>query len=483
MKKNSIEQKSLAVNAMFNIIYKIINVIFPLITSAYVSRVLMPEGIGEVAYAQNIVSYFVLLASMGIPTYGIREIARCKEDVLTRSKIFLELFILNFISTIFCIITYLLLVVNVEVLQENFQLYLIVGLFLFFNLFNVDWFYQGIESYSYITLRSIFVKIIMIIAIFFFVKTKEDTLVYAFILALANGGNNLLNIINCRKYIKLKFRCLEFKRHFKPIAFLLICVISSEFYSKTDITMLGIYFSNEIVGYYSNAQKMINIVVTFVTAITSVFLPRLSFYYKRDKNKFSELVNRGFDIICFISIPSAVGIFMIAPEVIYILFGESFFPSVATVRILSFLIIIKGIGNLLCYQVITSSGNEKKFIKPYIVAALINIGLNILLIPEWKQNGAAIASVISELFLNVTLLCTAVKIIDLKLNFKQLLSVAISSLCMCILVCIVSLSIDNVFIKLLVELLIGITSYFGVAWLTKNTVCSIFIEKISAKKR
>ena len=171
--------KSLAKNSTFNAFYTIMNLLFPLITSVYVARVLLPEGIGKVAYAQSIVSYFVIIASLGLPNYGLREIARVRDKLNEKNKLFTELLIVNAISTSIALVSYIVLILLIPSLNSQFNLFVACGLLIFLNYFNIDWFYQGEEEYVFIVCRSMIIKILSILAIFLFVRKQSDYVIYA----------------------------------------------------------------------------------------------------------------------------------------------------------------------------------------------------------------------------------------------------------------------------------------------------------------
>lgn len=481
-KENGImKEKSLAKNAVFNVIYSLLNIIFPIISATYISRVIMADGIGKVAYAQNIVSYFLLIAPLGIPTYGVREIAKVKGDNKRCNRTFSELFIINFISTTICLICYYIFIIKPLHFKEEILLYLICGLLLFFNYINVDWFYQGKEEYSYITIRSSIIKMISIFCLIIFVRDNNDYILYALITSVAIVGNYIFNIINLRKYVKFTLQNLTFKKHLRPICTLIICTVATSLYSKVDITMLGTMCSDSVVGYYTNAQKMIALILGVTTAFSTVFLPRLSYYYNNEKEKFNELVSLGVKIILFLSIPFFIGLIAVANNLIPVMFGKSFIPAVSTIRILSILILIKGIGDILCYQVIISSGNERKFIFSYVAAAIINICLNLILIPKFKQDGAALASVVSELTVNMTLLIVSLKIVKLKIDKNFFKSIFISVIFMLISVLVINKINKSYFIILFIQILIGGLIYLLINIILKNNIINMIFKKIKSR--
>ena len=231
---------SLFKNSVYYVMYRIINVIYPLLTATYVSRVLKPSGVGEAALAQNIVIFLVALAMLGIPNYGVREISICKSSSL--NTLFSELFLINAISTTIISVIYIE-VINVFDMPINTKLYNIYGIILVLNIFNVDWFYQAKEEFKYITIRSAIVKLSSMLAIFTLVKDEEDICMYGLIFALAYAGNYVFNVVNLKRYIKFTFRNLHIKRHLRNIFFLGVTSISNEIYVMLDSWLYQIAYS------------------------------------------------------------------------------------------------------------------------------------------------------------------------------------------------------------------------------------------------
>lgn len=474
------KNKSLIKNSIFNVCYKALNAIFPLITASYVSRVLLAEGIGKVAYAQNIVSYFVLIAALGIPSYGIREIAQAKNDKNKRDKTFSELFILNAISTSLCLLAYLITINTVPIFETRRQLHTVFAFMLAFNYLNVDWFYMGQEEYVYIAIRSFIVKLISVCMLFLLVKTVDDYIIYTYIICFATGGNYVFNVVHLKKHVKMSFTGLQLKRHLSAITILFASAVATELYSKIDITMLG-PIGDTVTGYYSNAYRLINMSIQILTAITAIFLPRLSMYFALEKDKFYALVNQGLKIILFLGIPSFTGLFIVADSVVLVLFGNSFMPIVTTVRILSILLLAKGAGDLLCYQVLLSANKERYFIPAYAAAAVINIILNVILIPHFYQNGAAVASVASEVIVNASLLIVALKVTKVDIPIKFFISVSLSAAGMGV----AAYTVNHMPIPDVMRLLLGITvgsiTYFAIAYFSKNEVMAVISKKLIRK--
>lgn len=416
---------SLAHNAAYNVVYQLLNVIFPLISAGYVSRVLTPEGVGRVAYAQNIVSYFVMAAALGIPAYGTREIARYRDDPRKRSRVFSELLVIGGFATTLCLAAYGFSVRTLFPADRG--LYAAAGLELVFCYIGIDWFFQGTEEYGYITRRNLLVKALSLAALFLFVKDRGDYILYAVIHSLGIGCNNLFNLLHVRKQAVLTFSGLNLKQHSKPILWLMAGAVTASLYNKVDITMLGAMTAAEAVAYYSNAHKTVSIVLALVTAVSAVFLPRLSYLYIHDRPHFCQCVSDGVHAVVLLAVPACAGVMLVADNLMLCLFGEAFRPAAGVLRVLAVFTIVKGVGDLLCYQAIISSGKERYLFKTRLAAGLVNVLLNGFLIPAYAQNGAAAASVISELIVNGMMLIPALRLTKVRLEKSFCLSVALST--------------------------------------------------------
>lgn len=478
------KQKSLVKNSIYNVAYKTLNVVFPLVTAAYIARVLLASGVGKVAYAQNIVKYFSTIAALGIPNYGIREISKVRESKTNSSKVFSELCFINFLSTTICVILYYSFIFLVPSFKEERTLYYIVGLTVIFNYLNVDWFYQGFEEFRYIAVRSFVVKLLSLLAIFLFVKTYNDYPKYALISCLGIGGNNIYNFIHLKKYgIRLSFLQIDYKRHLKPVFILLGSAIAIELYTLLDTTMIGALCTNEAVGYYTDSMRLVKIMITVITAIAGVLLPRMSYYHSiGDQEQCNSIVSKVFSVMLFLFIPCEIGLIQVAEQLVPFLFGNSFIPAITTLRIGSLLICVLGFSNLFGTQVLLTYGQEKKLLYTTIVGAVTNITLNSVLIPNFQQNGAAVASVISEMAVTTLSIVFAVKYIKIKLQKSFMYKTILSAAIMCGGVAVIQLSNLTIMPKLFVSCLTGIALYFLANLITKNPILYDLV-KILRKRR
>ncbi len=426
-------KKSIALNSIFNMAYKGFTALFPLLTTTYIARTLLPDKVGLVSYANTIVVYFTTIASLGIPNYGVKEISKCGENVKERSKTFSELFSINFISTAICIAVYYFFVNFFPYFQNQKPVLNIMGLMLVFNLFNVDWFYQGIEEYGIIATRGTVVKIISFMAMLLFVKKPEDYLKYAFILCMATAGNYIFNMLILGKFVVFKRYILNIKHHLKPVFILLASSIATELYMALDTVMLEYFHGSANVAYYSNATKIVRMIYTMVIAFVATFYPRIAYYIQNNKkNESNRLVEKGFDIILLMALPCAVGLMSTARYIVLILFGKQYMSSISVLEIASILVFVFSVAYMLGHIILMASGNEKYILRATIAGAIVNAVLNACLIPKYAENGAIIASVISEITVTSVLIFYSRKHFSLSKDYAFFKSIGFSLLFMTI---------------------------------------------------
>lgn len=467
------KQGGLFQNSVYNVIYKLLDALFPLVSAAYLGRVLLSDGVGKVAYAQNIAQYFVLAASLGIPNYGIREIARRRKDEKQTTELFSSLFFINLISTLVCTVLYYALVLNLPYFSSRRLISLTAGLLIVFNAFNVDWFYQGQEAFKYIAIRSFAVKVISLAAIFVFIRSSEDYVRYMFVIVMTTGANYIINMLKLKQFgIRLTWHGIKILPHMKPIFIMLGTTVAIELYTMLDTTMLGLLCDERNVGYYTNAMKVVKIIITVITAIGGTLLPHLSQYHMEgDDEACGRIVSRVFEIMLFLFLPCCVGLMLTADDLMVVMFGESFAPAGTTLRIAALLTLALGFSNLFGTQVLLTFGEEKKLLWCTIAGALSNVCLNFYLIPRFSQNGAAVASVISEALVTVCCVGFSRKHIHVGLRAGYLGKTVLAAAVMSILTWFVIGMVSGGLLRLAAAVLTGVVSYFAMCLLLRNPVC------------
>lgn len=392
------KEKSIKKNMVMSVLLTSSNFIFPLITSMYVFRVLGPEGTGRVDFVNSIIQYFLYIAILGIPGYGLREVAKVRDNKIEMSKLVQELLALNLISTLIAYVFLILAVIFVPKLYAEKTLFIVMGGLIFLNTIGLEWVYQAMEEYSYITVRSVIFKMISVILTFVLIRTKEDVVFYGFLHVFTSSASYILNFINLRKYITFqKKHKYNLRRHLKPILILFAASVVITIYTNFDTSMLGFISSDYEVGLYGAALKIRFIILSFSTAVTSVLVPRMSFYLRDDdKENAKKLIEKSFRVSLDLSIPIALFVFIFATDCIEFVSGSDFAGAVPTLRIFAICVVPLVITNLFGNQILIPSGNEKRYSQSVFVGMFINLGLNFVMIPKLGALGAAIATLITE---------------------------------------------------------------------------------------
>ena len=390
---------SVRFNFVMNFILTISNFIFPLITFPYASRVLQAQGVGTVSFASSIITYFTMVGMMGIPTYGIRACAKIRNDEKKLGKTVQEIFLLNAIVMLIALIGLAFSVFMVPKLAQEKMLYLIMSSTLIFNVLGVEWLYKALEKYSYITIRSIVFKFLSLILLLLLVKNKEDYVLYGAITVFAGVGSNLLNFLNLRRLIDLKpVKNLDLKQHIKPCLTFFLLTVSTTIYLNVDTTLLGFIKGDHQVGYYTAAVKIKQILVSIVTSLGTVLLPRLSFYHEQERHaEFRTLVEKALSFVFVLAVPLTLFFILDAKESILFLSGNDFLPAVLPMQLIMPTVIFIGISNLMGIQILVPMQKETLVVVSTIIGALVDVLINVIIIPLFGASGAAFAGSIAEL--------------------------------------------------------------------------------------
>jgi O-antigen/teichoic acid export membrane protein len=474
--------KSLTKNSIFYLIYNVLNVAFPLLTSIYVAHVLLASSIGNVAYAQNIANYFVIFAFLGIPTYGLREIAKVRDNKDELNKLSSELFFINLISTSFFLVAYLILIFSVPDFRANYPLYLITGSAIAINALNIGWLYEGLEEFKIISIRNLIFKILCFILLVLCVRNQDDYFLYAAITVLGTAGNYIFNVICSKKIIHITTKGLNMRRHMKSIITLTVVNLAIEISTMVDTTMLGIMCDSKIVAYYSFGSKIKGVLLEIINAFTMVLVPRISYYFKQGKFKeYNNIITKALRVIIILAVPMIIGVWFTGDYLITKIYGDDYIRSSMVLKILCFNVLISPIGYLLGSRVLLVSGHENRM--PFIVGigAVINVCLNALLIPKYLEIGAAIASVVSEFVTAVIYVLVARKEFKLNNITHTLISVVVSSVVISLfLYCCTLLNIHE-YLIVIIQIIGSIMVYFGLLLLTKEGMTCSFAKKMLVK--
>lgn len=389
-------KKSIAKNYIYNLIYQMLTILLPLVTTPYLSRVLGAENIGIYGYTISIVTYFILFGTLGLSMYGQREIAYKSDNKKEKSKAFWEIILIRTITLTISIILFYLIYGRTG---EYAIYYRILIIQLVANLFDISWLFQGIEEFDKTVIRNLIVKILSLVLIFVVIKTPDDLWKYFAIYVSAELLGNMTVWLYVPKYIeKININELELKKHIIPTISLFAPQIAIQIYTVLDKTMIGnITKDMTEVGYYEQAQKIVKAALTVTTALQTVMNSRIAnAYATKNQEEIKKCLKTSFNFVWFITIPMALGIMVISPKFVPIYFGTGF-EGVTSIMIATAPILIPiGLSGVSGVQYLVQIGKQKIFTISVTIGALVNIVLNTILIHYFKGVGAAIASIIAE---------------------------------------------------------------------------------------
>lgn len=393
------KEKSIKLNFIMNAILNMSSFLFPLITFPYVSRVLSPMGLGKVSFANSVISYFVILAQLGIPTYGIRICAKVRDDREKLTKTVQEIFM---ISMVMCILTYILFaaaLILVPRLWEDRGLYILMSSSILFYTIGVEWLYKALEQYTYITTRSILFKFVALLAMLILVHRQEDYVIYGGISIFASAASNVLNFIRMPHIISMKpVGHYELKKHMKPVLIFFGMSCATTVYVHLDSVMLGFMKSDADVGYYNVAIKMKMILVSVITSLGTVLLPRISYYIEHKiVGKFEQITKKALNFVFLVAVPLTVYFMIFSKESVYFLAGNKYVESIVPMAVIMMTLPFIGMTNVMGIQILVPMGREKQVLYSEVTGAVVDLILNLLLIPKFASLGAAIGTLAAEI--------------------------------------------------------------------------------------
>lgn len=479
------KKKSLKLNFIMNIILTMSSFIFPLITFPYVSRILLPIGTGKVSLATSVITYFSMFAQLGIPTYGIRACAKVRDNREELSKVAQELLIINIIMSAISYIILFALLSFVPKFRCEKKLYVILSFTIILTAIGMEWLYKALEQYTYITVRSVIFKFIALIAMFLLIHEQEDYVVYGAITIFAASASNVLNLINAHKYIELKpIRNYNFKRHLKPVLIFFAMSCATTIYTNLDTVMLGFMTTDAEVGYYNAAVKIKVILVSVVTSLGTVLLPRASYYIQTGELKeFRRITRKALNFVMLIATPLMLFFIYFAKEGIYFLSGNAYSGSIVPMQVIMPTLLLIGITNILGIQILVPMGREKVVLYSEIAGAIVDIIVNALLIPKYASTGAAIGTLVAEFAVLVVQYWSLKN--EVRDSFKQIHYIKIA-------IALVLGSMASLWVKLLglgnfITLVISAVLFFGAYALVllafKEEMVIEILETFKLKKR
>ncbi|WP_308688024.1 flippase [Streptococcus oralis] len=380
-------------NYAYNLSYQLLVIILPIITTPYVTRVFSSNDLGMYSYFNSVVTYFILLATLGVANYGTKEISAHRKEI---EKNFWGIYSLQFAATWLSILLYLVLCFLLPSMQNPVAY--ILGLSLVSKGLDISWLFQGLEDFRKITVRNITVKLIGVISIFLFVKSANDLYLYVFLLTIFELLGQLSMWLPARQFIGRPHFDLKYaKKHLKPVILLFLPQIAISLYVTLDSTMLGTLASTRDVGIYDQALKLVNILLTLVTSLGSVMLPRVSnLLSSGDHKAVNKMHEMSFLIYNLVIFPIMAGMLIVNDDFVNFFLGQDFQEARYAIAIMIFRMFFIGWTNIMGIQILIPHNKNKEFMLSTTIPAIVSVGLNLLLLPKLGYIGAAIVSVLTE---------------------------------------------------------------------------------------
>lgn len=459
MEEKNIKRQSVKKNFAFQFIYQAITLVFPLVISPYLTRTLGDTGLGVYSFANSIAYYFVLFANLGIAKHGQRIIAQVRQDSVKLRKLFWSLFFLHALLSFLSLLLYLAFVLVFA--REDTSIFLILGLYVASALFDITWFFHGLENFRSVVIRNAIVKVLECVLIFLFVKTAGDLWVYALITCGSILFGYLLLIPMALRVAKpIKFGKEDLRIHIKPMLVFSVSVIAVTLYTVFDKTLLGLMATKEDVAYYEYANKIIALPRTFVAIISTVVFPRACAMAEAgDIEGQKKYLNISLLTVGFMGFASLFGFLGVARSFSVIYYGESFAKSGEAMMAMCSLPLIIGLGEVVRSQYLIPNGMDKEYVLSIIVCAVINVALSTLLIPFLGIYGAIIGTCSAELIGCVLQIFFCRRFVSTKNILIKLLPFAVMGLIMFGGIELLKCFLDESILALLVEIFSGAALY------------------------
>lgn len=474
--------RSVKINAFLNIIKQCSNIIFPLITYPYVFRKLGDVTLGKHSFAYSIAEYGVILAALGISTYVIREGSRIRDKKEEITKFISELFTISLVSMLFSIGSVLALTFTVPKLQNYAVLICILSINIFASIIGRDWINSIYEDYLYISVRYIIIKIISLILILCLVKKPEDLIIYTIITVFSESGGYFMNVFYTRRYVPYRITLKpNFKKHMKPMLWLFGTTVAVRIYIQSDITILGFMRNDSEVGIYTMSSKIYSVIKALLNAVIFVVIPRVSYYLGAgETEKYNVLLNKLRSALITLIFPCIIGVVCLSKNIMLLLGGKSGQSGYISLMILGVALLFAVLGCYYAQGVLVPNRLEKKFFITTSISALVNIILNLVIIPFLGLNGAALTTLISEIIIMLMCRYYAKQHFEIAKN-TEIMSVIIGCLSIALICCVTQILIKQIVINTVCSVILSVGAYFAILLLFKNSVAMSGIQTIKQK--
>ncbi|PMD99067.1 hypothetical protein BWI97_01240 [Siphonobacter sp. BAB-5405] len=413
--------RTIGKNFIYNFLLSASQLLLPLITFPYASRVLLPEGMGSISFVENLTQYFMLFSALGIPIYGVREIAKVRQDKEKMSKLFSELLTIHFLVSMLMALCYWLLAINIAKLHMDLTLCKIGIGFVISNVFTIEWLFTGNENFKLIVFRSLAIRVFCIALLFLFVKSPDDKSIYYGINLFSLVFTAIINMYFARRYVNFRWKNLLLVPHIKQLLILLSITIITSLYVLMDTVLLGFFSTRIQVAFYAASLKISKLFLIIIGSLVGVLLPRLSSLLHDDKREEATLLlNKALRFSLLISVPLALGIICLSKELVMLISGKDFAEAALSLKILASVVIIISLAQIY-YQILIPLNKEKYIMFASLAGVAVCVIFNLILIPIYQHIGSAISTVLTESIVTLLLFIFSQRLIKLTFPWKLLL--------------------------------------------------------------
>lgn len=502
-----IKKRSVKENYFLNLAYEMFLIIVPLITTPYVSRVLTAEGVGKYSFVYSLITYFTLFGALGFGRYAQREIAKHQNDLKEQSKAFWEINVCRLLPVCLSLLVNIILC-SFSIYGTHNELMWIFNINIIALAFDIAYLFQGNEDFGKLVLRSFIIKCITVACIFIFVKSTSDLWIYTLIQSLSVLISNLSMWIVSHKYlVKVDWKELKPFKHLKGTCILFLPTIATSIYTVLDKTLIGFLITEtytieetqiidgveqvvQVVkkysdlenGYYEQAEKLVKMVLTVITAIGTVMTPRNTNEIACGNNEqVKKNINISCQLVLLLGVPMMFGISAIAGNLVPWFLGEGYDKAILLMQVLSPLIVIIGFSNVYGNQYLVPSGQDGKFTLALVAGSVTNLILNIIFIQLWWSVGAAIATIVAECVVTgvMAFMCRKeVKFFKIILNGWRYFIAGILMFAVCY---FIGFKMSSSIVNTLLIALIGVIVYFSLLLILRDNL--IFIATTQFKER
>ena len=474
-------KKTVTKNYIYNLAYQILIIFFPIITTPYISRILGVENIGIYSYTLSISAFFILFGSLGIALYAKREIAYVQKDKKKYTIVFWEILILRIITMSISLIVFCLTFVRSSEYHNYFK---ILILEIIANCIDISWFFQGLEEFKKTIIRNMIVKLISVVLIFACVKTKQDLTKYFFIYVMSNLlGNGSLWLYLPRFLEKIKISELNVKKHLKPTISLFLPQIAVEVYTILDRTMIGLIINDKSeVGFYDQSQKIIKMLLTVITSLGTVMLPRIANNFANGKKKkIVKYMKKSFNMVFFLSLPMIFGIISVSAIFVPKFFGEGYEKVAILMNLISPIILFIGLSNVIGTQYLLPTKRQKEFTISVVCGAIANFTINMCLIWKYGAIGASIGTVIAEFIVTVVQMYFVRKDFNIWKIVKSSKNYIFASLIMFVVCLVIGSIVRKPYFSMALQVSIGAIVYLAILIILEDKFVYESINRVKKK--